>query len=98
MRTTRTKRTKTDLKFKFVLANPMTGKVKKIRVPSVIPFYKQIFCGMIEDYHFIYSQWNGLLHICLPEPPSTTPEVMHRKFGLKNPSDVSAQSQGGYSG
>ena len=38
---------------------------------------------MIEDYHFIYSQWNGLLHICLPEPPSTTPEVMHRKFGLK---------------
>ena len=42
---------------------------------------------MIEDYHFIYSQWNGLLHICLPEPPSTTPEVMHRKFGLKNPSD-----------
>ena len=39
---------------------------------------------MIEDYHFIYSQWNGLLHICLPEPPSTTPEVMHRKFGLKN--------------
>ena len=25
---------------------------------------------MIEDYHFIYSQWNGLLHICLPEPPS----------------------------
>ena len=53
---------------------------------------------MIEDYHFIYSQWNGLLHICLPEPPSTTPEVMHRKFGLKNPSDVSAQSQGGYSG
>lgn len=35
---------------------------------------------MIEDYHFIYSQWNGLLHICLPEPPSTTPEVMHRKF------------------
>ena len=29
MRTTRTKRTKTDLKFKFVLANPMTGKVKK---------------------------------------------------------------------
>ena len=23
---------------------------------------------MIEDYHFIYSQWNGLLHICLPEP------------------------------
>lgn len=45
---------------------------------------------MIEDYHFIYSQWNGLLHICLPEPPSTTPEVMHRKFGLKNPSDVSA--------
>ena len=41
---------------------------------------------MIEDYHFIYSQWNGLLHICLPEPPSTTPEVMHRKFGLKNPS------------
>ena len=43
MRTTRTKRTKTDLKFKFVLANPMTGKVKKIRVPSVIPFYKQIF-------------------------------------------------------
>ena len=49
---------------------------------------------MIEDYHFIYSQWNGLLHICLPEPPSTTPEVMHRKFGLKNPSDFSAQSQG----
>lgn len=47
---------------------------------------------MIEDYHFIYSQWNGLLHICLPEPPSTTPEVMHRKFGLKNPSDVSAVS------
>ena len=43
---------------------------------------------MIEDYHFIYSQWNGLLHICLPEPPSTTPGVMHRKFGLKNPSDV----------
>lgn len=38
---------------------------------------------MIEDYHFIYSQWNGLLHICLPEPPSTTPGVMHRKFGLK---------------
>ena len=31
---------------------------------------------MIEDYHFIYSQWNGLLHICLPEPPSTPPEVM----------------------
>ena len=53
---------------------------------------------MIEDYHFIYSQWNGLLHICLPEPPSTSPEVMHRKFGLKNPSDFSAQSQGGYSG
>ena len=53
---------------------------------------------MIEDYHFIYSQWNGLLHICLPEPPSTTPGVMHRKFGLKNPSDFSAQSQGGYSG
>lgn len=53
---------------------------------------------MIEDYHFIYSQWNGLLHICLPEPPSTTPEVTHRKFGLKNPSDFSAQSQGGYSG
>lgn len=53
---------------------------------------------MIEDYHFIYSQWNGLLHICLPEPPSTPPEVMHRKFGLKNPSDVAAQSQGGYSG
>ena len=49
---------------------------------------------MIEDYHFIYSQWNGLLHICLPEPPpSTTPEVMHRKFGLKNPSDVSATPQ-----
>lgn len=48
---------------------------------------------MIEDYHFIYSQWNGLLHICLPEPPSTTPEVMHRKFGLKNPSDFSAQSK-----
>jgi len=43
---------------------------------------------MIEDYHFIYSQ-----HICLPEPPSTTPEVMHRKFGLKNPSDVSATPQ-----
>ncbi len=39
---------------------------------------------MIEDYHFIYSQWNGLLHICLPEPPSTTPGVMHRKFGLKH--------------
>ena len=53
---------------------------------------------MIEDYHFIYSQWNGLLHICLPEPPSTPPKVMHRKFGLKNPSAVSAQSQGGYSG
>ena len=46
---------------------------------------------MIEDYHFIYSQWNGLLHICLPEPP--TPGVMHRKFGLKNPSDVSATPQ-----
>ena len=29
MRTTQTKRTNTDLKFKFVLANPMTGKVKK---------------------------------------------------------------------
>lgn len=29
MRTTRMKRTNTDLKFKFVLANPMTGKVKK---------------------------------------------------------------------
>ncbi len=98
MRTTRTKRTKTDLKFKFVLANPMTGKVKKSVFHPSSPFYKQIFCGMIEDYHFIYSQWNGLLHICLPEPPSTTPEVMHRKFGLKNPSDFSAQSQGGYSG
>ena len=48
---------------------------------------------MIEDYHFIYSQWNGLLHICLPEQPSTTPGVMHRKFGLKNPSDVSATPQ-----
>ena len=48
---------------------------------------------MIEDYHFIYSQWNGLLHICLPEPPSTPPEVMHRKFGLKNPSDVAATPQ-----
>ena len=53
---------------------------------------------MIEDYHFIYSQWNGLLHICLPEPPSTTPEVMHRKLGLKHLKDFSAQSQGGYSG
>lgn len=42
---------------------------------------------MIEDYHFIYSQWNGLLHICLPEPPSTTPGVMHRKFGLKHLKD-----------
>ena len=48
---------------------------------------------MIEDYHFIYSQWNGLLHICLPEPPSTPPKVMHRKFGLKNPSDVAATPQ-----
>lgn len=53
---------------------------------------------MIEDYHFIYSQWNGLLHICLPEPPSATPGVMHRKFGLKHLKDFSAQSQGGYSG
>ena len=34
------RRTNTDLKFKFVLANPMTGKVKKVRVLSVIPFYK----------------------------------------------------------
>lgn len=98
MRTTRTKRTKTDLKFKFVLANPMTGKVKKSVFHPSSPFYKQIFCGMIEDYHFIYSQWNGLLHICLPEPPSTTPGVMHRKFGLKHLKDFSAQSQGGYSG
>ena len=47
---------------------------------------------MIEDYHFIYSQWNGLLHICLPEPPSTPPEVMHRKFGLKNPKEDIADS------
>ena len=29
MRTTRNEADKTDLKFKFVLANPMTGKVKK---------------------------------------------------------------------
>ena len=49
---------------------------------------------MIEDYHFIYSQWNGLLHICLPEPPSTTPGVMHRKFGLKHLKDFSARTYG----
>ena len=53
---------------------------------------------MIEDYHFIYSQWNGLLHICLPEPPSTTPGVMHRKFGLKHLKDFFFFFQGGYSG
>ncbi len=35
MRTTRTKRTKTDLKFKFVLANPMTGKVNAARKSKV---------------------------------------------------------------
>ncbi len=38
---------------------------------------------MIEDYHFIYSQWNGLLHICLPEPPSTTSKK--QKYGFKKP-------------
>ena len=47
---------------------------------------------MIEDYHFIYSQWNGLLHICLPEPPSTTPGVMHICKRAKNPSGPSEKS------
>ena len=48
---------------------------------------------MIEDYHFIYSQGNGLLYIYLPEPPATTLGVMYCKFGLKNPSDVAATPQ-----
>lgn len=65
MRTTRTKRTKTDLKFKFVLANPMTGKVKKSVFHPSSPFYKQIFCGMIEDYHsYIPNGMDFYIFVC----------------------------------